>query len=137
MNAYGQETNNDRERIFRFPSCMFRLSQPFEDRPPPPPQAMLSDLQGVQLGSSEIERTWLATVVTPQTGGAPSSKWTRKTRPWFASLPTTVVASSEADTSDPIDAEYMANPLPYSLPEWRPQYPLDARGEGALMRSVT
>ncbi len=93
--------------------------------------------QGARIGSAEVESAWPTTVVAPQTGGASSSKWTRRTRPWNASLPTTVVTPTNSyeqkDESDPTDAEFLANHPPYSLPEWRPH---GVRGEGALMRSV-
>jgi hypothetical protein len=105
--------------------------------PRSPQRVGASDLQGTRFGSAEVESAWPTTVVASRTGGAPSSKWTRKTRPWNASLPTTVVSSSNAfekiDESDPSDAEFMANHPPYSLPEWRPH---GVRGEGALMRLV-
>jgi len=105
--------------------------------PPSPQRVGASDSQGTRFGSTEVGSTWPTTVVAPQAGGAPSSKWTRRTRPWNASLPTTVVASTNAfekpDESDPTDAEFLANHPPYSLPEWRPH---GVRGEGALMTSV-
>lgn len=109
--------------------------------PPFPERVGASDLQGAQSGSAELESARQTTVVAPRPGGASSSKRARKTRPWNASLPTTVVTSSKAlerrfvsvDEFDPTDAEYLANHPPYSLPVWRPH---GIRGEGALMRSL-
>ena len=105
--------------------------------PPPLQRVGVSDLQGARFGSAEVERAWPTTVVAPQSGGAPASKWTRRTRPWDASLPTIVVSSANVfatiEQPDPTDAEYLADHPPYSLPAWRPH---GQRGEGALMRSV-
>ncbi len=59
----------------------------------PPSRARQSDHQGAQFASVRLGRYSPATVVALRTGGASRSKWTRKTRPWNASLRTTVVAS--------------------------------------------
>ena len=95
----------------------------------------------MQFGASEVESAWPTTVVAPQSGGAPPSKWTRKTRPWIASLPTAVVSSmnlygitsGEHDNTDPTDTESTSNHPPHSLPDWSAD---GTRGEGSLMRSV-
>lgn len=58
----------------------------------PPSRARQSDHQGAQFASVRLGRYSPATVVALRTGGASRSKWTRKTRPWNASLRTTVVA---------------------------------------------
>lgn len=65
----------------------------------PPQRAWLSDHQGARSVAARIERAWPATVVAPQTGGASQSKWTRKSRPWNASRPTTVAASDDRGRS--------------------------------------
>ena len=103
-----------------------------------------SDIQGTKSGLPKIEVRWMTTVVAPQPEGAFSSKWTRKTRPWNASLPTTVVASAKAyertfvsvDEFGPSDVEYLENHPPYSLPDFRIRGVRGVRGEGALMRSL-
>ena len=99
--------------------------------PPTPQPVGTSNIQGTRFASLGVESVWPTTVVAPQPGGAPSSKWTRKTRPWNASLPTTVVASTSnsalsrflkwTDASDPMrdltDAEPPAVLPPGSPPE--------------------
>jgi hypothetical protein len=65
--------------------------------PQPPQRAEVTDHQGAQFGRAQIGRIWPTTVVAPRKGGAPQSKWTRKTRPWNAMLKTAVVASIEIE----------------------------------------
>ena len=101
---------------------------------PQAPQGVAdSDSQGAQSGSSQIERAWLTTVVAPRKGGASRSKWTRKTRPWNASLPTAVVASHNAGPCNIGSSEFLPNDPPYSLPRCHPN---GARGERAMMSSA-
>ena len=52
-----------------------------------------SNHQGAPSGSAPIGRVCPTTVAAPQQGGASHSKWTRRTRPWNASTPATVVTS--------------------------------------------
>ena len=71
-----------------------------------------------------VNRVSPATVATAQPGGASSSKWTRKTRPWNVSIPTTVVASFStvertAQTRASADgSKSLPNHPPFSNPTW-------------------
>jgi hypothetical protein len=90
MKTDGHETNNDRPKDFRLSDRVFRLPCRL-DRPPR--RAREADHQGARFGYGQIGRFSPTTVVAARTGGAPRSKWARKTRPWNANPQTTVVAS--------------------------------------------
>ena len=62
-----------------------------------------SNHQGAPSGSAPIGRVCPTTVAAPQQGGASHSKWTRRTRPWNASTPATVVASLIAGPRSALD----------------------------------
>ncbi len=76
---------------------------------PHPQRAGATDLQGARFESAQIERYLPTTVAARQPGGAFHSKWTRKTRPWNASLSATVVASIEVEIEeeDPREPEFI------------------------------
>ncbi len=77
------------------------------------------------------------TVATAQPGGASSSKWTRKTRPWNVSMPTTVVASFSVEAFAQTRAgsdgpKSLPNHPPFSSPEWESRA---GEGDSAPRRS--
>lgn len=80
--------------------------------PIPPNRARKSDHQGAQFGCPQIGSIWSTTVVALRIGGASRSKWTRKTRPWNASLRATVVASISIEEPQQERLEFMPKP-PY------------------------
>ena len=72
-----------------------------------PTRARESDHQGAQFEKKQIGSGRPTTVVAPRTGGASSSKWTRKTLPWNASLRTTVVAFISIGETDQRQIAFM------------------------------
>ena len=80
------------------------------DSSAPPKRVRESDHQGAQSGCVQIGSIWSTTVVAPRTGGASRSKWTRKTRPWNASLRATVVATVKIEELRLESIEFMPKP---------------------------
>ena len=86
-----------------------------------------SNLQGARSASPRIGRNLSTTVAAPQPGGAFQSKWTRRSRPWNASVPATVVASLVIETRQVGPPRLRPNHPPFSRSDWH-DYGVAARG---------
>lgn len=98
MESNDQPTNTTRAELERLTERVFQLSDPLDFRKPTREREL--NLQGARSDPPHTRvtnRVRPTTAAAAQPGGASSSKWTRKTRPWNVSMPTAVVASFSAE----------------------------------------